>query len=172
MKRPSAIFLVRGRFVNRPYKSTDRGDAMKKVIKYGVLIVLIVWFLVNLIPNFLTVRVNVSSNSWSFWTAPDYVPETDKPKSTEPQWTEYALRCGDRVEIDGFYDISFVVKDIDLFSITIKCEPQLSGKTESGTHSLGYGRTYFKIPKSEVVKLTTTTMDAGQTLKIEFLGFQ
>lgn len=145
---------------------------MKKVIKYGILAVLTIWFIANLIPNFLTVRVNVCDTVWSAWVVPDYEQESDAFEITEPQWTEYTLRCGDHVEIGGWNDISFVVKDIDLFSITIKCEPQLSGKTESGTHSLGYGRTYFKIPKNEVVKLTTTTMDAGQTLKIEFLGFQ
>lgn len=145
---------------------------MKKVIKYGILALLIIWFLANFIPNFLSVRVNVCDTVWSGWDVLYYEQESGEPEITEPQWTEYTLRCGDRVEIGGWENISFVVTDIDLFSITIKCDPRLSKVKETGTFSLGYGNAYFKIPKNEVVKLNTPTTDEGQTLKIEFLGFQ
>ena len=145
---------------------------MKKVIKYGIIALLIGWFLANLIPNFLTVRVNVCDTVWSIWTIPDYVPEADETESTEPQWTEYTLRCGDRVEFEGWYDVSFVVKDIDLFSITIKCEPNLTEINDYGRYNAyDNGRAYFIIPRSEIVKLTTPTIDSGETIEIDYLGF-
>jgi len=141
---------------------------MKKVIKYVILSLLVIWILANFVTNFLTVRVNVDKYSWSAWSADGSFAE---PSEREPQWEEYTLKRGDRVEFETYYDLYFEVTDIDLFSITVKCEPALSKKSENKTFSLEGGRRYYIIPLNEIVELVTPSADSGEIFEIEFLGF-